>query len=131
MDRVIIYPKDTAVGGISIVTPIERGRAVLVLKEAVYKAAYQIVMVDTGEIDPETNEPVLEEQQVPADPILVEPEERRMETDDEFLSRIAAKDIPLGTPYRIVTAAAAAALREAGNVSFDEPDGLGEQVHAG
>lgn len=86
--------------------PIPQDRLALLEKAAIYQtvtvpAVYNKVTVPATEETPESEETVLvspekEEQE------LVTPAIYRDETDEEFLTRVALKDVPFGQPYKIV-----------------------------
>lgn len=85
MDKRIIYPMDD--GGVAVVIPAPQARGkVLVSAEVI-----ETVIVPATEEVPEH-----EEQRV------VTPAVYRDETDDEFASWVAAKDVPEGKPFKIV-----------------------------
>lgn len=84
MNKRIIFPNDD--GGVSVLIPAPQARATLVF-EAVYETEY---------VEPTDGGPGYELKK------LVTPEVSRPETDDEFLARIAAKDVPAGKPFKIV-----------------------------
>lgn len=88
MNQLIIYPADN--GGVAIVIPAPEARKQVLVSEAVY----QTVLV------PATDEKPEHEVQE-----LVSPAVYRDETDEEFLSWVAAKDVPAGKPYKIIDAA--------------------------
>lgn len=113
MNKVIVYPDPPrgekgepdywpgAEGGIAIFLPAEKSRRRIVIKEAVYREAFQTAEVATGETDDE-GQPVFETRRLPLPAVLVEPEESRPETDGEFLARLAARAVPQGLDYDIL-----------------------------
>jgi hypothetical protein len=81
MNKRIIYPNDD--GGVSIIIPAPDAREKRLISPAVIK---------TQEVDGETVPYVLE------DAVYED------ETDEEFIARIAGKDVPAGKPYKIIDA---------------------------
>lgn len=79
MNKRIIYPNDE--GGVSIVIPAPDAREKRLISPAV---------IETQEVAGETVPYVLE------DAVYED------ETDEEFIARIAAKDVPAGKPYKII-----------------------------
>lgn len=85
MNQRIIYPNDD--GGVSILIPAPNARKQVLVSEAVYESVFIPATEDT----PEATEQK-----------LVSPAVYRDETDEEFLTWIAQKDVPAGKPYKIV-----------------------------
>lgn len=88
MNQRIIYPTDD--GGVAIIIPAWDARRQVLVSEAVY----QTVIVPATDDEPEH-----EAQE------LVTPAVYRDETDEEFMAWIAAKDVPVGKPFKIVDVA--------------------------
>jgi hypothetical protein len=94
MNKRIIYPKDD--GGVSILIPAPEARQQVLVSEAVTEIVTRDAVLDENgvEVTPAYDETV-----------TVAPAVYRDETDDEFLSWIAAKDVPAGKPFQIVDVA--------------------------
>lgn len=87
MQKRIIFPTDA--GGVSVIIPVPEARRQLLVSEAVYK---------TVPVPATDDQPEHEAQE------LVKPAVYRQQTDDEFLAWVAAKDVPAGKPFKIVSA---------------------------
>lgn len=79
MNKRIIYPNDE--GGVSIIIPAPEARERRLVSPAVVK---------TQEVDGETV------------PCVIKDAVYEDETDEEFIARIASKDVPAGKPYKII-----------------------------
>jgi hypothetical protein len=91
VNKIIIYPEGD---GIAVMRPVEAARGTVLVSAAVYS--------DPPEPpEPEPGMPPAP----PSIPVLLTPEVTRPETDDEFVMRIALKDVPTGVPFRIITEA--------------------------
>lgn len=88
MNSRIIFPNDD--GGVSIIIPAPEARKQVLVSEAVYETV----------VIPATEDALESTQQN-----LVSPAVYRDETDEEFLTWVAAKDVPEGKPYQIVDVA--------------------------
>jgi hypothetical protein len=77
MDKKIIFPNPE--GGVVILTPADEARQVVVITPAVTEIRG-------------------------SETVVITPAETRMQTDEEFLAWVAAKDIPAGIPFKIVDA---------------------------
>ncbi len=82
--RVIFQSDD---GGVSVVVPNPAARADILVSEEVIET---VLIPEDGDVP---------EHEVR---IVVEPAVYRPETDEEFILRIANKDVPTGKPYKIV-----------------------------
>ena len=79
MNKRIIYPTDD--GGVSIIIPAPDSRERRLINPPVF---------ETREVDGETSQ------------MLVKDAVYEYETDEEFIARIAAKDVPKGKQYKII-----------------------------
>ncbi|CAB4198019.1 hypothetical protein UFOVP1309_47 [uncultured Caudovirales phage] len=85
MNKRIIYP--THDGGVAIIIPAPEARQTAIVSAAVYET---VTLPATKTTDAH------EEQK------LVVPEVTRLQTDDEFINWIAAKDVPTGVQFKII-----------------------------
>ena len=85
MNKRIIYPNDE--GGVAVIIPAPEARCQVLVSDAVYET----VVVPATEDIPEHEEHRMVQEAVYRD-----------QTDDEFASWIAAKDVPEGKPFKIV-----------------------------
>ena len=85
MNTRIIY--STPEGGVAVIIPAPEARRQVLVSEAIF----EIHLVSATEDQPEH-----EEQRI------VVPAVYRPETDDEFATAIALKDVPAGVPFKIV-----------------------------
>ena len=88
MNKRIIYPTDE--GGVAIIIPAPEARQRLLVKEAVYET---VVHEATDTVAPYT------------ELVEVSPAIYRDQTDAEFMSWIASKDVPTGKPFKVVDVA--------------------------
>jgi hypothetical protein len=88
MNQRIIYPIDD--GGVAVIIPAHDARKKVLVSEAVIETVIVPATEDTPEHE-QTN--------------VISEAVYRDETDEEFLSWIAAKDVPEGKPYKIVDVA--------------------------
>lgn len=122
MTKKIIYQNQS--GGVSVITVPQEARLKLLVSAAQYEdydatyesvevpAVYNTVYVEATDTEPGS---VRQELVTPATTVqrMVSPAGTRMvadavyrdETDDEFYTRVALKDVPVGTPYKIVDTA--------------------------
>ena len=91
MTQRIIYPNDD--GGVSILIPsFDARQQILVSEEVTEIVSHDAVLDEEGvEVTPAYNETV------------ITPAVYRDQTDDEFIEWIAAKDVPEGKPFKIVS----------------------------
>ena len=114
MTKRIIY--QTTEGGVAVLIPAPEARQTVLVSAAVYET---VTLPATETTDAH------EEQK------LVTPEVTRLQTDNEFMAWIAAKDVPQGVPFWIVGADTIPTDRtfrdawELDVVSMGEPSGFG------
>lgn len=88
MNKRIIYPTDD--GGVAVIIPAPEARRQVLVSDAVFET---VVVPATEEVEEH------EEQR------MVTPAVYRDETDDEFATWVATKDVPEGKPFKIVDVA--------------------------
>lgn len=84
----IIYKNDD--GSVAVIIPAPDARRQVLVSEAVYRTVTVPATKDTPEHEVQE---------------LVEPAVYRDETDEELAAWVAAKDVPAGKPYKIVSEA--------------------------